>query len=132
VEVLLAGTNRSLTQIEPILEELRKTATEVTGLTSSFNAQTDQIPAMTARIQSVLASVDSILVDLRETTPELPAVTRGIGEATANVPVLLGMTQQTLAELESLLRQLRNSWLLGGGGDEQIGGGRLPPREVRP
>jgi len=134
VEVLLAGTNRSLTQIEPILEELRKTATEVTGLTSSFNAQTDQIPAMTVRIQSVLASVDSILVDLRETTPELPAVTRGIGEATANVPVLLGMTQQTLAELEALLRQLRSNWLLGGGGGQTPieEGGRIPAKALNP
>ena len=133
VENLLTGTNRSLTQIEPILEELRKTATEVTGLTSSFNAQTDQIPGMTARIQSVLASVDSILVDLRETTPELPAVTRGIGEATANVPVLLGMTQQTLAELEALLRQLRSNWLLGGGGQTPIEeGGRIPAKALNP
>jgi hypothetical protein len=70
--------------------------------------------------------------DLRKTSPQLPKITRDVSAATASVPVLMGMTQQTLAELETLLRQLRSSWLLGGGGAQPPGNGRLPPREVRP
>lgn len=131
-EQLLGTANAAVTRLEPILEELQATAAQVTLLSKSVNAQSKDLPEISASVKSVLASLDDVMGDLRATTPQLPAITRDIGASTANIPVLLGMTQQTLAELEALLRQLRNSWLLGGGGSVAPGGGRLPLSEVHP
>lgn len=132
LEKLLAGANDAVTRIGPILEELQKTATQVTGLSRSINAQSRNLPEISNSVKSVLASLDVVMADLKKTSPELPKITRDISATTANIPVLLGMTQQTLAELEGLLRQLRSSWLLGGGAGGAAAGGRLPPSEVRP
>lgn len=131
-EALLGNANATVERLPPILEELQATAGEVTQLSRAINAQSADLPAVNARIQSILASLDSVMGDLRETSPQLPKISRDVSAATASVPVLLGMTQQTLAELELLLRQLRSSWLLGGGGPAPAQEGRLPPTEVRP
>ena len=45
---------------------------------------------------------------------------------------LLAQTQQTTLELERLLTQLRGNWLLGGGGEVEPAGTRLPALEARP
>ena len=132
LEEMLTGANAAVNRLGPILEELQATAAQVTLLSQSINAQSQDLPEISDSVKSVLASLDQVMSDLQKTSPQLPAITRDIGAATANVPVLLGMTQQTLAELEALLRQLRSSWLLGGAGEPPASSGRLPPREVRP
>jgi phospholipid/cholesterol/gamma-HCH transport system substrate-binding protein len=131
-ESLLGNANNTVEQLGPILAELQATAEQVTGLSRSINAQSGDLPAINAKVTSILDSLDGVMLDLSRTSPELPKITRDVSAATASVPVLMGMTQQTLAELETLLRQLRSSWLLGGGGEQPPGIGRLPPREVRP
>jgi len=131
-ESLLSNANDTVSGLRPILEELQATAAQATSLSKSINAQSKDLPEISARVTSILDSLDDVMRDLRATSPQLPKITRDISASTANVPVLMEMTQQTLAELETLLRQLRNSWLLGGGGDAQPSGGRLSPREVRP
>lgn len=132
LETLLQGAGEAVARLGPLLEELQTTAGQVTQLTQNINAQSADLPEISANVKSVLTSLDNIMTDLRETTPQLPAIARNIDESTANVPVLLGMTQQTLAELEALLRQLRGNWLLGGAGAEAPAGGRLPPQAIRP
>jgi phospholipid/cholesterol/gamma-HCH transport system substrate-binding protein len=131
-ESLLGNANKTVSALGPILEEIQATAEQITRLSESINTQSEDLPQINARVKSILASLDNVMRDLQATSPQLPQITRDISTSTANVPVLLGMTQQTLAELETLLRQLRSSWLFGGGGDSQPGGGRLAPREVRP
>ncbi|MCG6967702.1 MAG: MlaD family protein [Chromatiaceae bacterium] len=131
-ETLMGNANKTVASLGPILEEVQTTTEQIALLSTSINAQSKDLPQINAKVNAILSSLEGIMRDLRATSPELPKITRDISASTASVPVLMGMTQQTLAELESLLRQLRNSWLLGGGGDGQIGGGRLPPREVRP
>jgi len=132
LEDLLANANNAVSRLAPILEELQATAAQVTVLSKSIAAQSEDLPEISASVKSVLASLDEVMDDLRQTSPQLPKITRDISASTASVPVLLGMTQQTLAELEALLHQLRNSWLLGGGAEGAPAGGRLPPGEVRP
>lgn len=125
-ETLLGNANETVSAFGPIL-------TEITALSQSINAQSEALPDINTKVNSILASLDDVMRDLRQTSPELPKITRDVSTATASVPVLIGMTQQTLAELESLVRQLRSSWLLGGGGGgPEAGTGRLPPHEVRP
>lgn len=132
-EQLLGNANDAMSRLAPLLGELQLTATEITTMSRSLNAQSDDLPKISQHVVSLLASLDDIARDLRATTPELPKITRDIGVSTASLPVLLGMTQQTLAELEGLLRQLRGSWLLGGGGAAAPPGSRrLPAQEVRP
>lgn len=131
-ELLLANANTTVAGLPPILAELQTTAAEAASLSRAINARSEDLPAMNARIASILDSLDSVMRDLSRTSPELPGITRDVAAASAGVPVLLGMTQQTLAELETLLRQLRGSWLLGGGAAPVPGNSRLPPREVRP
>lgn len=132
LEAFIKGASAAVARLEPILEELQTTASQVSVLSSAFASQSKDLPEISDSVKSVLASLDAVMVDLRKTSPQLPAITRDIGETTANIPVLLGMTQQTLAELEALLRQLRSSWLLGGAGTPPATGGRLPPQEIRP
>ncbi|EXI81923.1 MAG: virulence factor Mce family protein [Candidatus Accumulibacter appositus] len=132
LEQLIKGANAAVARLGPVLDELHATAAQAKQLSTSINAQSKDLPEITAHVKSVLTSLDAVMLDLRKTSPQLPAISRDIEETTANIPVLLGMTQQTLAELEALLRQLRSNWLLGGGGAPPQTGGRLPPTEVRP
>lgn len=132
LEELLNGASMAVSRLGPILEELQATAAQVTLLSRAINDQSEDLPAISASVKSVLESLDDVMRDLRATSPQLPEITRDVGATTASMPVLLGMTRQTLSELEALLRQLRHSWLLGGGGEAAPGGGRIPPREVHP
>ena len=131
-EALLANANKTVTALEPILDELRATAAQIASLSRSVNAQSKDLPAISANVNSILDSLDDVMRDLRATSPQLPQITRDISASSASVPVLMGMVQQTLAELETLLRQLRGSWLLGGGDNAPGGSGRLPAQELRP
>lgn len=131
-ENLLGNANQTVAGFEPVLNELQATMQQITGISKAINAQSSDLPQINARIVSILDSVDKLMRDLQATSPQLPKITRDISATTASVPVMMGMVQQTLAELEALLRQLRSSWLLGGSGDIAPGGGRLPPRDVRP
>lgn len=131
-ESLLSNANNTVASLEPILNEIQVTAGQIALLSKSINAQSKDLPQINEKVNSILVSLDKVMKDLTATTPYLGGITRDISESTASVPVLMGMTQQTLAELETLLRQLRSSWLLGGGGNTQQGGGRLSPREIRP
>lgn len=133
LEALLAQTNQSMSAISPLLEELQKTAANVSSLGANLNQQSAELPKVTQRAQAVLVSLDAVLRDLRKTTPDLPRITRGIAESTDNLPVLLIQTQQTMAELDRLMRQIRASWILGGdGAGPQPAGSRLSPLEVKP
>ena len=133
IESLLGNANSTMQKVEPILDDLRTTATQIASLSTAINAQSKDLPQAGEKINSILFSLEQIMGDLSKTSPQLPQITRDVSTATASVPVLLGATQQTLTELDALLRQLRGHWLLGGGGvDPQPAQPRLPPREVRP
>ena len=115
LETLVAGLNRTLGGMGPVLDELQVTVRNIAAMSEAISAQSQAIPEVSTRVQSVLDSVDDILKDLKRTTPELPRIARSMADTTENLPILLLQTQQTAAELELLIRQLRASWLVGGG-----------------
>ena len=134
VENLLTETTASVSRVAPLIDELQATAVQITGLSTSFNEQSGEIPELTRRATSLLASMDAVMRDWRKTTPELPKITRDVAAASSAMPVLMVQTQQTMLELEQLLRQLRKSWLFGGGGgqEQRPESSRIPPELVRP
>lgn len=132
IREMMERLNRDLVRVGPLLGELQSTSGNLTVISGSIADQLQDLPALTARVQSVLSSVDSVLADLRETTPELPQIARDASATTSALPGLLLQTEQVALELEGLLSQLRGHWLLGGGGDTGPVSRRIPARELRP
>jgi phospholipid/cholesterol/gamma-HCH transport system substrate-binding protein len=118
VEGMLTAANAVVEQLHPIMAELEKSSRNVSTLTDSVSGQAQALPALVQDAKASVASLRLITKDLSRTTPALPA--------------LLAQTQQTTLELERLLTQLRGNWLLGGGGEVEAAGTRLPPLEARP
>ncbi len=132
IREMMERLNRDLVRVGPLLGELQSTTSNLTAISGSIADQTQELPALSARVESVLNSVDSVLADLRQTTPELPKIARDASATTGTLPGLLLQTEQVALELEGLLSQLRGHWLLGGGGDAKPISGRIPARELRP
>jgi ABC-type transporter Mla subunit MlaD len=118
VEVMLTTANAVVEQLRPIMAELEKSSRNVSTLTGAVSEQAQALPALVQDANASVASLRLITKDLSRTTPALPA--------------LLAQTQQTTLELEQLLTQLRGNWLLGGKGEVEAAGTRLPPLEARP
>lgn len=133
LETLVAGLNKTLGGMGPMLDELRVTMANIAVMSEALGAQAKSIPEASKRLGSVLDSVDAIMKDLQRTTPELPRITRSVADSSENLPLLLLQTQETLAELEILIRQLRASWIVGGEGAEPAQpASRISPLEVTP
>ena len=132
VREMMERLNRDLVRVGPLLGELQSTTGNLTVISGSIADQMQDLPALSARVQSVLSSVDSVLADLRQMTPELPQIARDASATTSTLPGLLLQTEQVALELEGLLSQLRGHWLLGGGGDTGPASRRIPARELRP
>jgi phospholipid/cholesterol/gamma-HCH transport system substrate-binding protein len=132
LETLVAGLNKTLGSMGPILDELHVTVGNVATMSAAISAQSRSLPEISERVGSVLDSVDDVMKDLKHTTPQLPRITRSMADTTENLPMLLLQTQQTVSELELLIRQLRASWLVGGGGEPAEPAKRLSPLEVTP
>jgi phospholipid/cholesterol/gamma-HCH transport system substrate-binding protein len=118
VEGMLTAANAVVEQLHPIMAELEKSSRNVSTLTGAVRGQAQALPALVQNANASVASLRLITKDLSRTTPALPA--------------LLAQTQQTTLELERLLTQLRGNWLLGGGGEVEPAGTRLPALEARP
>ena len=101
-----------------MVDELQRTASNVSALSSTVGRDSQAIPRIVADTNATVASLRQITGDLSQTSPGLPA--------------LLAQTQQATLELERLLLQLRSLWLLGGSGQPAAAEERLSPLEVRP
>jgi phospholipid/cholesterol/gamma-HCH transport system substrate-binding protein len=133
LETLVAGLNKTLGGMAPVLDELQVTVRNIAVMSEAISAQSESIPEYSKRMESVLGSVDAIMKDLQRTTPQLPRITRSMADTTENLPLLLLQTQETVAELELLLRQLRASWIVGGNaGEPAQPASRISPLEVTP
>jgi phospholipid/cholesterol/gamma-HCH transport system substrate-binding protein len=134
METLLGTINTDLGRLSPILEGAQAMVRDVARLAETLGTQSDAVPRIIRRVDTVLITLQEMLTDLSEATPDLPRIGHNVAKATDELPLLLLQTEQTLAELDKLLRRLRSSWLLGGrraqDRDEPVG--RLPALEIRP
>ena len=125
-QALFKRLNRRLNELEPILRDLKGTATNMRGFSKALNEQSGELPRLSKKVRANLDELQTILKDLRRTTPRLPKVADQVEQTTARMPALTVQVQSTLLEIEKLVQSLRSSWLIGGGNEE------AQPRELSP
>jgi phospholipid/cholesterol/gamma-HCH transport system substrate-binding protein len=94
-----------------LMADLQKLTQQVNG--------PDGVPAVLAQTDESLTTLKKILDDVAVASQSMPAITENVEGSTANLPALLSQLQVTIQKLDQLVAQLQQSWLLGGGAQQQ-------------
>lgn len=122
--------NSALDETQGVLKNLNKTTAALPDMANSANEQLKQLPALVQQMQSTLAEVQLVLKDLQKSTGQLPDTVKSINQTVQGLPSLVLQTQETMRQLQRLAEDAQKSWLIGGGGGDSSGSGRIAPDRV--
>ncbi|WP_089722092.1 MlaD family protein [Candidatus Entotheonella palauensis] len=127
------GTVGRLMTEDQLTRDLEATALNLVTLTTALNEESDGIPQVMQRVQTMLVSVQDLLTDLRRNGPNVIRLTKNMADTTDRLPALMLQTDQTLDDLDKLIVQLRSLWLLGGkrAPNQRRPSRRLPSLEIK-
>jgi phospholipid/cholesterol/gamma-HCH transport system substrate-binding protein len=110
-EATVASARDAVAVLNVLMADLRKLTQQVNG--------PDGVPAVLAQTDESLTTLKKILDDVAVASQSMPAITENVEGSTANLPALLSQLQVTIQKLDQLVAQLQQSWLLGGGAQQQ-------------
>jgi phospholipid/cholesterol/gamma-HCH transport system substrate-binding protein len=127
---LIPKVNDTLTEINGIAKDLRKTSTSLAELAAQEQQQLpavmqdtqktldgiklvlDDLQKTTAKLPDTVNSMNVLLTDVHKTTDKLPQVMTSVQTSVDGLPALLLQTQETMRQTQRLVEGIQNSFLV--------------------
>jgi phospholipid/cholesterol/gamma-HCH transport system substrate-binding protein len=130
VNALLPKFNAAFDELQGVLQNLGKTAGNLSGLTASAQEDMKKLPALLDTTKDALTELQITLKDVRKTTAKLPELMEGATTTINTLPGVVLQMQETLRQVQILVEGAQKSWLFRSHIDQSEPIGRIRSDEI--